>query len=494
MNKGYAYAIGIIIVIIIAVVAYKALAPSVSVPHVISVTPSAANNTVMVQLTDPPAVPNGTQSLVLYYSNIELHSAGKSNSTGFMSLNALGSVNLMNLTNFTQTIGIGKINKTANFDLLKLNISGATITIDNITYNVSVPNNVLLVKLSSLLNASSSTAIVDFYPSVLQIYVANQTLFVLVPSLKGVVIKGLPLNASQAHMGAKARLQNSARAEIARYGANISIMGSTLEVHNSTVDFSVTVKDNSNSSVMVNDIMLSGYMRRIGPIAMPIIRNMQTNAMSVSGGFGRGLATGNASASYNGMYNSSMGSFPFGSLGSILSGLNLSGLNLNSLNLSNLNISNISSIASKVKNMLSQHGINISSPALSQLSDVLGNRMNASVLEDMRDLNISNSTVQGVLHQVKNFSMDYHNVLNFIVMRNGTLSLPFSIGEFDGNPISNGPNGYNLSAGASETFTYKGIIGIGNSQLRILPLVNQTYAVRAMGEDGASASANVTTS
>lgn len=484
MNRGLAYLIGIIIVVAIVAIAYKAYVPSVSVP--ITVAPSVANSTVMVQITDPPAVPGGTQTLMLYYSNIELHIAGKSNSTGFVSLNASGSANLMNLTNITQTLGIGKVNKTANFDLLRLNISSATITIGNVTYNVSVPNNRLLVRLSSLMNATSPTAIVDFYPSVLQIYASNQTIFVMVPSLKGVVIKGLPINSSQAHIGAKAGIANSAKAEVDRLIPNVTVTSSTLAVHNASVEFSVTVKDNSNSSVTMKDIMLSGYMRRLGPIAMPIIRGMPTSI-----GLG---SDSNASGDFN-------HGFDLGSIGSLLSDMNISGINL-----SNLSSMNISSIISKVGNVLSEHGVNISdmhgfvfnignlsNSTLKHLGRILSNRMNASVLEDMHSLNVSNASIDDMLREVNNFSTDYHNVLNFIVMSNGTLSLPFDSAEFE-NGQTNGPNGYSISAGSSATFSFNGTIGFGNSPFHVLPLVNQTYGVRAIGEDGARASANVTAS
>ncbi|EQD59214.1 hypothetical protein B2A_04068 [mine drainage metagenome] len=499
MNRGLTYIIGIIIVIAIVVIAYKALAPSVSAP--ITVVPSAANNTVMVQLTDPPAVPNGTQALMLYYSNIELHNAGKSNSTGFISLNASGSVNLMSLTNLTQTIGVGKVNKSANFDLLRLNISSATITIDNTTYNVSVPNNRLLVRLSSLMNTTSPTAIVDFYPSVLQIYASNQTIFVLVPSLKGVVIRGLPLNSTQAHVGVKARIENSARAEMDRLRPNITITNSILDVHNTSVGFTVTVKDNSNSSVTMKDIMLSGYMRWLGPIAMPIIRGMPTS-VDTSGNGIRANTKSNTSVDTesNGTSantviegNASSG-FNLGSLGSLLGSMNINGINL----------SNMSGMLSDLGDMLSEHGMNISdmhgfnfgignlsNSTLKHLGEILNSRMNASVLEDMHNLNISNVSVRDMLREVNNFSNNYHNVLNFVVMSNGTLSLPFNSAEFEDGQ-SRGQNGYNISAGSSVTFSFNGTVGFGNSPFHVLPLVNQTYSIRAIGEDGARASANVT--
>ncbi|MEM0150057.1 MAG: hypothetical protein QXW10_04130, partial [Candidatus Micrarchaeaceae archaeon] len=370
------------------------------------------------------------------------------------------------------------------------------ITIGNVTYNVSVPNNRLLIKLSSMMNATSPTAVIDFYPSVLQIYAANQTIFVLVPSLKGIVIKGLPLNGTQAHVGVKARLENSARAEIERLTPNITVTSSTLMVHNTSVDFSLTVKDNSNSSVTVKDVMLSGYMRRIGPIAMPIIGKTVTKmptSVDVGGG-----------------------EFATGSFGDLLSGLNSSSLSalLHDLNLSNINMSNVSSIISNVSRVLSEHGIsisdmkgfnasdmqgfllgigNLSNSTKGMLGNVLSSRMNASVLEDLRNLNVSNTSVDDVLHEVNNFSRYYHNTLNFIVLSNGTLSLPFATAVFENEQV-NRQNGYNISAGSSATFSFNSTIGIGSSPFHILPLVNQTYSVRIVGEDGARASTNVTAS
>jgi hypothetical protein len=91
------------------------------------------------------------------------------------------------------------------------------------------------------------------------------------------------------------------------------------------------------------------------------------------------------------------------------------------------------------------------------------------------------------------YDMQYHRVLNFIVNSNGSLTLPFNV------PEAEGPNGYTLSPGSSVTLTFSGPVALGNADAKINMhlnyielLPNQTYNMRVIGEDGALASINAT--
>ena len=250
MNKAGTYLIGIIVVLAIIYVAI-----SITHPPVPTTTPTTVTNvsfvpsgTLAVQLTDPPQVPNGTQSLVIGYSGLALHEAGQSNSTGFVDLNASGSVNLMNLTNFTQTIAVAHVKLNQSFDMVRFNITSAKIDINGTVYNVSVPNNRLQIKISGL-NGTSGGALVDLSPTVLQIYAANQTIFLMVPAARAITINNRSINSTSVHIGFKARVNAVAKAKLEQVRPNITITGASLTSSGNSTYLAVIVKNNANSSV-----------------------------------------------------------------------------------------------------------------------------------------------------------------------------------------------------------------------------------------------------
>jgi hypothetical protein len=164
--------------------------------------------------------------------------------------------------------------------------------------------------------------------------------------------------------------------------------------------------------------------------------------------------------------------------------------NLNSNEINNFKLS--SQITEKLDGMIEN-------------KDILSNKINISVIKDMHNLNISNLTVERMLKEANNFSSAYHNVLNFLIQENGSLTLPFSEAEAEG------PNGYTLKSGSNATFTFNAPITLGRSFSKSLPqptnsstnlthipliklIVNQTYRIKVIGEEGADASTNVTAS
>jgi DNA-binding transcriptional ArsR family regulator len=80
-------------------------------------------NPIVVKLTDPPLVPNNTRALILSYSYIGLHKVGYPANSGYEWFQENGKVNLLNLTNIAETIGVINVTSGVNFDGISLNIS-----------------------------------------------------------------------------------------------------------------------------------------------------------------------------------------------------------------------------------------------------------------------------------------------------------------------------------------------------------------------------------
>lgn len=519
--KSTVYAI-IIILIIVGIALLLKKPTTVPVP---------LSNAFVIQLTDPPLVPAGTQSLVIGYSNLQLHEAGASNSTGFINVNQSGTVNLLELINFTQTIGVASIKPNTTFNLVRFNITSAKIEIDNTTYNVSVPNNRLTVRISNA-NSSAKGVLIDIMPSVIEVYSANQTIFVMVPSARAVVVGASLVNSSSATVGYKARKAEQENKSLESIKPNISIVSASLSYSGNTTTLTAEIKNNGNSTVTLKDLMVFGYMQTlVGNIINPMGDVPQMPEATGFGDLGSGYGTnfGNfnvselenavASISESGGFN--MGNAITGNLSKygISIGSNGSITSINTTELKGIAEDALKNYSDVIKSLSNSTGINITaiaginahngeindivSKSLDELQNAKAGKLNSSEIESI----ISNMT-----SQIRNISRsdaaeavgasiyehDYHHVLNFIIMPNATLSLPFDTHEVEG------PNGYNLTAGSTVTLTFSGVIGYGpedfenaNAHLHVphivtLPLANQTYSIKVMGEDGAFAEANLT--
>ena len=483
MNKGLKYIIGIIIVLAVIYVVVEATtrAPVVSTTTVPSTVSAFLPSTYIVQLTDPPQVPVGTSALVVTYSNVELHEAGQGNTSGFISTNASGTVNLMNLTNFTQTIAALHVSSNQTFDMARFNITSASITINGTTYNVTVPSSELLVKISGT-NSTSRGAVIDLTPTIVEIYEQNQTLFVLVPSVRAVAIGSSAVNSSSVHAGFRVRVNSTTKARLDSIRPNISIVSESLSIAGNRTDLSVTVKNNANRTVQLKHVILEGYTS--------FSFGANASVPMTAPGYGGLGAYGNAGTG-NGM-NYSSGS----------SGTGLTNFSQVSKEMLGGNLSEVFNISSND----SAKGLNeasaffhekVNGSELLHIQNNLRNKMNYSVFEDFHSFNMSNMSLLHVVGNVNEFYRRFHNVLTFIVMSNGTLSLPFAENEAEG------PNGYNLTAGSEVTLAYNSVALLGEGHPIasyfgkgpfIVPLVNQTYTIKVIGTEGAYAQANVTAS
>ncbi len=415
---------------------------------------SPGTSTLPILLTDPPQVPNGTSALTLYYSSIALHSADHANSTGFTQLNTSGSVNLMTLVNQSQVLALANVNSSARFDMVVIDVTKATITIENKTYNVTVPSGRIFIKLNENLNASSSGgALIDFTPAIIQIYGNNNSTFVLVPSAVAVALRKGEIG-SHLHLGETQGLSSKEEDSISHARAQMAITGESIAVSGNTESISVTVKNDGNTTVDIKHVMVQGYMRAI----MNFTHNQQ-DQMPIMDSINGGMGVDSHSDS--------------GFSSNIFGGMNTSG-DANASLQSNLTVG-----------MGSSHGEGDGNGTMTASEN---ESLTAAIKSDTHMMNMSSTRFKELINQTVVFERQFHHTLNFMVQSNSTvLSLPFSENEAEG------PNGYALAPNQSVTFTFNGMISVGGEGMHIVDLLaNQTYSIRVTGTEGASASANTT--
>ncbi len=535
--------IGVIAVIVILAGLYVLFSNALYVPpasyttnYTTNTSYTSGSSNLFVALTDPPSVPANTTALTMEYSDVQVHEIGSGNS-GFVNTGASGSINLLSVVNLTKTIAAANVSANSSINLVRFTIASVMITVDGKQYNVTVPNNVLTVNVrnNATISANSTRAVlVDMNPSVLEIYSGNQTIFLMVPSAKAVLISNASGNGIALRVGGNESLKRNVRNELNLERGNISISSASLSNGNNETSFSVTVKDNGNSSVVIKNILLYGYMKADfnATIVNRIIKvENESERVNISSeiGAGRGEPTGSGQIGING--SSSEGS----NAGSSARENETHKNNSSSVSITanaTINSSIIkqirpvgfqgyggygygSSTASTTVEANSNEHVNASEPnshanayvggdievevgnvlrsnatygdKLSKLDGLLGNRINAS-LAIASHLNVSGMEFKDNIRKALNFEDHFHNTLNFLVSTNGTLILPFTESEAEG------PNGYTINAGQSVTFAFNGIIARGESPMAIMPIDNETYGIRVTGKEGVSAQANVTAS
>ena len=385
-----------------------------------------------VLLTDPPIVPAGTTALVIDYSSVKVHVRGTA-SSGWVNASGSGTINLLDLVNTTEVIGTTKISANSIIDMIGFNVTSATITINGTTSNVTVPSGKVTAQITGegKVNATSGL-LLDLSPTVAAIYTANSTVFVMVPSVRAIIV-GSQHNASSQIVGSRAALNASDRNDLEDVKPNISIVSSSLNVSGNSTDLSVTVKDNSNASVVLRHVLVFGNYSVV--VASFVGANATVHVIEDNGS-----VTVHGNANESGAHNSS------------------------------------------------DNGLRVKVNATANMS-TRGVGDNANVPSDVSGSSGGSNSNQSELEPElvhEGLTVQHTRMFDFLVNQSGTLILPSSSGEFEGQDF-----GYNLTAGHTATFTFSGKLSFGEGHITITPSGGLAYKLVVGGENGASASANV---
>jgi len=500
MNKAE-IAAGIIIIILVIGIALLMSKPSTT--SITTTLPSpVATSLLTFQLIDPPQVPNNTQALVITYSSLNAHVLLANGTSEWVSSSNTGSVNLLSLVNISQVIGSVNIPKNSTVDMVKFNITSATITIDNKTYNVTVPSQQIIVHVSNTQRVNgTASALIDITPVVASIYTNNSVIFVLVPSLRAVVVPG----STSTTVGAKVAINYTERHELESIKPNITISSISLSESNNITLFKVNVVNNANTSVRIKHVLLFGNESisintsvaniRIEDRQIDVRRfsndTLNNTDMEMPG-------YGNSNFGYGNFNVGSLSNMTLGNASKIL-GINQSEITKlgSEFNIS-LNASTRLSPENISKIMKGIHNFNISEKELDEMIENKSPAFNSI---------LSNIGIANDMGQIKvSIDAEHFRVLNFIATQNGTLVLPFV--KYNGGVASNGSNesediaeldqefnnGYTIPAHGSATLTFDGKISFANGHMTIAVIPGDQYRVSVIGTEGAYASANTTAS
>lgn len=160
--------------------------------------PVSGSTNFVVMLTDPPTVPDGTTSLTVTYTSIQVHVKYSGGTSEWkVSQTAGGSVDLLSLQSNTLTIASLSLPSGAVVDKVQFTITAASITISGITYPVDLLSNQLVFPITdTTLTGTTTGVLIDLHPKVIQVddvdaNGAPVSYYVLLPSATAVVKKNV---------------------------------------------------------------------------------------------------------------------------------------------------------------------------------------------------------------------------------------------------------------------------------------------------------------
>lgn len=491
MNKVIpVLAVVIVVLVIAAVLVYH---PSVvSKVTSISKITSTSTTAVPIAMTDPAEVPANTTSLYISYSSFKILYFTANASAHFANVSSSGSINLLSLVNTSQVLASANLPVNSLIKSIEFAVVSANITINGTVYPVNVPSSMITANVPANFNKinSSSSLILDFTPAVITVYTANSTKYELIPSLLAISSTGLVNRA----VGAREHIPANINKSLFFERPNITITSASLQQIGNLTKISVTVKDNSNESVLLQHLrlkMVNGFKLS----AFNFSSNISRNAIQSVKGYEAKLqnqvsAIKSEMPSIIGNLNRSLFS-------------NLSRLN-STLQIGGHNISVNSSLRRKfdeITRVRAELEFNATEMEIHQ--NLIANQNRINILNRIiagRSINFfisSNATLFLPFSGFKLFNLPVNITPVRVQMINNTVGINYTYSNLS-SEIAKNSNfslpvnfGYSLQAGKSVTLTFSGNINPGNGLLSLQLIPGTKYDLYLQGTNGASASYTV---
>jgi hypothetical protein len=224
---------------------------TIATPLVVSDLSGPAGN-FAVSITDPPIVPTGVTAVYISYFDLAVHSA---DSNGWTVIQQGGSLNLMSLVGVSQTIAAANL-PAGTYDQLRFNISAASVTFAGKNYTAFVPSAELKMPIIGGIqvnNTSTSVALIDLTPTVINIGSSATPEFLITPVAKAYTIPPGSVSPQMKHEGDREDLSDAILTTI-QEGATANLKITQAALSNSSL--SLTVQNTGHNTTTLRLVIV----------------------------------------------------------------------------------------------------------------------------------------------------------------------------------------------------------------------------------------------
>lgn len=207
-------------------------------------------------VTDPPIAPAGVTDLYMTYDGVEVHqSNATSPSSGWVSINGSGTVELFQTVNSSLTIGAGQI-AFGLYNAVRFSVTNGTVTYygQNYTANFRADDLTALVPGGFRVTANQTAAVLyDISPVVINWGTRDKPLFLVTAKAIALPVPPSDVSRQVALLGFKLTLAEALRHEAADRTPRILVTNGTL----SGTFLSATVQNTGNLSATIREVIVS---------------------------------------------------------------------------------------------------------------------------------------------------------------------------------------------------------------------------------------------
>jgi trimeric autotransporter adhesin len=224
---------------------------------------SVASNTgiLAVQITDPLHLPSGVSDVYVTYSNIRVHAAGFSLSSGWYTIANSTTVNLTRVTSLGTTIGSGRV-ISGTFDLANVSIGSASVTYQGNNYSTTVVSEAIATPIVDggviVQPGSSSGFVIDFSPTILSFQGRTGQSFCLAASATSLPIPSKNWDTKLTTIGATENLNSTALGPSITTLRKSSIVISSASLGNGSLTVAITNKGATPSTLTALNLKIAG--------------------------------------------------------------------------------------------------------------------------------------------------------------------------------------------------------------------------------------------
>jgi hypothetical protein len=288
-------AIGIVVIIVIAAVA-AAVVLSFPQSSTSTGTTSGSNGRVAVMATDPPYTSGGSSAEYEHYSNLAAHRTAASNqpttttttassggsSSGWVMLNASGTLRLDTLVNESQTIALANVTA-GSYDSVRLYVDYALVTYNGKNYTAQTSPSQITASLSgnAQVSGSSTTVVIfDLRTVVINAGSTSSPQFVVTSSARAQVVPSGSVTSASLQLGARVDLSGSAwfqtfvqgsahlqitAAAMSSNSLNVTLEDAGAETANATLVIVTPVTALASVQIVIPDSLQGSAVFVVGP-------------------------------------------------------------------------------------------------------------------------------------------------------------------------------------------------------------------------------------
>jgi len=171
---------------------------------------SSQQGTLSILLTDPPTIPAGVTKVYITYANLAVHVSGMANNSGWTTVQASGSIELLGTVNVSKTISSVKI-EAGTYNLIRFNVTAAAVTYYGQNYSAFVQTTELTMPIVGGVGVTSSTpcaTIIDFSPTVINTGTQSSPEFILTSVASAYPVPSSAVTVQQEQTGSQMNLNS----------------------------------------------------------------------------------------------------------------------------------------------------------------------------------------------------------------------------------------------------------------------------------------------